>query len=69
VPTPTPLNLFCLSVLWLCTRKTIKDKKRSMMVSPFWDKELHREFPYVVSMHMCITTPLGSSLPVLFTPP
>jgi hypothetical protein len=62
-------NLFCPPVLWFCRRKNIKYKKRNMTFLLAWDKNSCTEFSYIVSMHICITTPIGSSLPVLFIPP
>jgi hypothetical protein len=32
-----------------------------------WDKDSYMEIPSIASMHMCITTWIGSSLPDLFT--
>jgi hypothetical protein len=55
-------NLFHPPVIQFYRRKSIKDNKRNMALLLIW------EIPCVVFMHICITTPTGSSVPVLFTP-
>jgi hypothetical protein len=67
LPQPFRKNLFCPPFLWFCRRKNIKDDKRNMAFLLVWVKQLHREIPCVVSMRICITTLIGSYLPVLFT--
>jgi hypothetical protein len=66
--TPLPLcgqNLFCSLVLWFCWR----DNKKDSVFLPVWDKDSYKvlEISSVASMHMYVTTWIGSSLPDLFT--
>jgi hypothetical protein len=56
-------------VLWFCRRKNIKGKKRNMTFLLVWNKDSYTGRFLVVPMHICVITPIGSSLPVLFTPP
>jgi hypothetical protein len=66
---PTPLtssqNLFC-PLLQFCQREDIRDNKKDITCFLAWDKGSYTEFPNIASMHMCITTWIGSCIPQLF---
>jgi hypothetical protein len=66
-PSPTLQNLFHSPFLRFCERKNIKDSKRNIVFLLVLIKIAIQGC--VVSMHICIKTPVSSSLPVLFTTP
>jgi hypothetical protein len=71
VPTSLSQNLFCPLVLWICRRKNIKDKTRSITFLLIWDKDSYKESFLVLFLciYVLYIAPIDSPLPVLFTPP
>jgi hypothetical protein len=70
VPPDSPAsgqNLFYSFVLWFCWRENINDDKKDIVFLLVWDKDNYTEIPRVASMHLCIATHIGSSLPDLVT--
>jgi hypothetical protein len=66
-PHPTLQSLFHPLVFPFCRRKNIRDNQRNMVFLLIWDKGSYtRRF---LVFFPCITTPVDSSLPVLFTSP
>jgi hypothetical protein len=59
-------NLFC-PPLQFCWRENIRDNKKDIAFLLAWDKGSYTEIPNIGSMHICITTQIGSSVPDLFT--
>jgi hypothetical protein len=65
-PLSSRQNLF-FPLLQFCWRVDISNNKKDTAFLLVWDKDSYTEIPSIASMHRCITTRIGSSLPDLFT--
>jgi hypothetical protein len=66
-PPASRQNLFHPLVLQFYWRENISDNKKGIAFLLVWAQDSCTEIPSVVSMHLCVATHTGSSLPDLFT--